>query len=264
MWRGEQDGSWERRTDGALVWDDNARMLDGVVAHDLAVAVGSRFVDQVFRPSFWFAPDGFSWVQAGVDGDLDAQRGAEVLHVCALAEGFLAFGSRATETHDQMLAWTSADGSTWTLVTAGNDAFGDAAARVRGCVGTEGGALVVGSVGEPDRPAAWTSRDGQRFEQVDPDAFTGRRGALVAATVDPTGRAWAVGNAQLDGVWTPLVHRQTDEGTWQRVPLDEEVFRSPLGDESLSDVLVDGTRVLLVGRYTSGVGLWAAPLDDLE
>jgi len=153
-------------------------------------------------------------------------------------------------------AWTSADGSSWSLHPIDSDDFSFAVAVV---AGTSGGVVAVGRLGP--LPAAWTSADGVAWQRhavptLGQDGVAERM-TTVAATDTGFVAGGSVGPELSDRharFWT-----SSDGATWQPVPDDPVAFANA-EVRSIAKVQGGFVAVGVVGsvQHPTGAVAWAS------
>ena len=153
------------------------------------------------RPAAWTSTDGISWTRA----EVPTNRAGGISRIVATDNGFVGAGwlrSRDRNAHFQMAAWTSADGSSWTLVhDEGRDS--DVLAMTIGGPGI----IVAGADTDTDpaiaHVAVWTSADGISWQRITgpvsglPDGFAHR----ILAVGDEVLMVANDPNGELVGIW---------------------------------------------------------------
>jgi hypothetical protein len=229
---------------------DGVQLLDVVWTGSRFVTVGTGLDD---LGAILDSADGLSWhLRAPVPG----------MFADHLAVGPL--GLVATGMVDDLDAWTSPDGLTWTVRKsafavsgAGSDdiAVSDVVATDHGwlAVGREDVQCTIDCGNEPVRALVWTSDDGSSWQRVPNQASFGRA-AMTGVTRGGPGYV-AVGLATGRGVvWT-----STDGEAWSRVA-DEPVFHAPSGfaqttGAQMTGVAAAGGTIVAVGDvFTQDVG----------
>jgi hypothetical protein len=114
------------------------------------------------RARFWTSVDGSEWQP--VPDDPVAFADAEVRAIAPLGDGYVAVGVVGTaQNPSAAVAWTSADGRTWTRVDDPSFVGGVAVAVA---VAPFGGLVAVGSDLDRREAVAWTSPDGHRWTRA--------------------------------------------------------------------------------------------------
>jgi len=127
-------------------------------------SVGPELFDRHAR--FWTSVDGIDW--QSVPDDPVAFANAEVRSITTFGDGFVAVGVVGTAQEPSgAVAWTSADGLTWTRVDDPSFADGIAVAVV---AAPFGGLVAVGSDLDRREAVAWTSPDGRRWTRAPGEA----------------------------------------------------------------------------------------------
>jgi len=218
--------------------------------HLPAVVTTSGFLFVAEGNDVWASGDGYTW-QRRADRAQDADlRAGAILAVAAGGPGLVAVGS-------DNKAWTSEDGSDWTLAevpappTASFEGQGLAPPTVfmqgiaaRGETFVAWGTAVAGDVsdGGIEEPVLWTSDDGRRWAEV-PDASG--LGSVRDVAAGPNGYVAIVGTSPSD---TGGILFSTDGRAWH--PVDN--FEEAPGPIDLS-IAATGAGYVAVG----GVGLCA-------
>jgi hypothetical protein len=219
-------------------------------AHGYFVAVGTHVATPP-RPVAWVSADGLTWDEAGI---VDAGPGSHMVAVTPTSDGFAALGyARDIDgaESNRILAWYSADGTSWELATIrrpalrGFDAFpaGLTDGPARGLVDGPAGLLALGSFVGQDLAGQrlWHSIDGRAWEPaVLPDIedavwsrVVGVPGGYLLQGQRGEGRG---GDYQVK----PADWRSADGETWEELP----------GLPSLTDLAAapDGTVVGIDGQ----------------
>lgn len=169
--------------------------------------------------------------------------GATLNGVTASSDGMVAVGSDA----EGAAAWTSTDGVTWQPVEVA-DADGVDALHA---VALDGGGVAFGAV-DPDPSRTWSASAGsQPWEPADSGGIDGRVNAVAA-----DGDRWVAAGDLVDAetgagaagaVWT------SDDGRrW------ESLGELPLNEGTISDVVVEGDAVVVVGFDVDGGKVWTS------
>jgi hypothetical protein len=141
-----------------------AERMTTVVATDHGYVAGGSLGPELFdrHARFWTSADGVVW--QSVADDPTAFANAEVRAITKFGDGFVAVGVVGTAQHATgAVAWTSADGSTWTRVDDPSFVDGIAVAVVPAPFG---GLVAVGSDLARHEAAAWTSPDGRHWTRA--------------------------------------------------------------------------------------------------
>ena len=252
-WVSADGRSWEAV--GSQPGFDSGASIYGVVPGGPGlVAVGDAYVEGRQRGRVWVSADGRRWEQAPDHPEWLGPGDNVVSAVCPLpTKEVVAVGYRNVGSEQQLRAWTSADGRTWSLST-GDAAFPAAApgnpfpAR---CVGVPSGVVLVGNrdAGDQLREAAvWRSSDGRSWATV-PGVPAGRYTHMAWAAVDGQ-RVIVTGR---DGDDT-VVWSSPDEGrTWQRAASPDF---AGLGSQDGRTVAFVGSAAVVLGRDGNGVAVW--------
>ncbi len=158
-WSSSDGISW--RADGPFDLFAGGR-IDAMAARgDVVVAVGTAG-DPTYGPAAAWVRTGGSWARAAI-----ADPGGAMHAVAATPDGFVVVGQNASD--DGARVWRSRDGTTWTAV-ADQPAFHAVSGPIRMLsVAADGDRLVAGgwtSDAANGSAAAWTSPDGDRWEQA--------------------------------------------------------------------------------------------------
>jgi hypothetical protein len=123
-------------------------------------SVGPELLERHAR--FWTSIDGLDW--RPVPDDPAAFADAEVRSITPFGDGYLAVGVLGTaQAHTGAVAWTSADGMTWSRVDDPALVGGIAVAVT---AAPFGGLVAVGSDLDRREAVAWTSPDGRRWTRA--------------------------------------------------------------------------------------------------
>ena len=176
------------------------RMTTVLATHGGFLAGGSVGPELFERHArFWTSPDGIDW--EAVADDPVAFANAEVRAITTFNHGFVAVGVvGAAQEPSGAVAWTSADGLTWTRVDDPSFVDGIAVAVV---AAPFGGSVAVGSDLGRGEAVAWTSADGSRWTR-----------APSEASRDHTGFVWMTDLAAIgDSVIAIGVYQGLQRGT---------------------------------------------------
>ncbi len=211
------------------------------------VAVGAVFdgrgrLDPVF---FRRGIDGV-WVLAPAPEQDEAERGSSVslIEMCPLPlAGAVLFASYADE-GAQNRTYVTGDGSSWQHF-APPELTGDRAI-VNGCAAGAEAVIVFGTF--DGRPQLWRTVDGQVFETIPTPASSG----IADVAVDDAERIWLLTTRR-------RVIELAEDGTRRStavVPAGELV--APAGPAEVDELAVTPRRVVLLGSWNGGIGLWSA------
>ena len=137
-WTSTDGVAWQQHPVHLLGGSDVAERMTTVVASKRGYVAGGSLGPELFdrHARFWTSVDGLDW--KAVPDDPAAFANAEVRAITTFGDGFVAVGVVGTVQHPSgAVAWTSADGSSWTRVDDPSFADGIAVAVVAapfGCV----------------------------------------------------------------------------------------------------------------------------------
>lgn len=188
---------WQRHSVRVLKGSDVAERMTTVVASGRGYVAGGSVGPELFdrRARFWTSVDGVDWQP--VPDDPLAFANSEVRAITRFGDGFVAVGVVGTAPeHSGAVAWTSADGLTWSRVDDPAFADGIAVAVVAAPIG---GLVAVGSDLDRREAVAWTSADGRRWTRAPSEASRKYSGGYVwmtdVAAID--GTVIAIGEYQV-------------------------------------------------------------------
>jgi hypothetical protein len=274
LWTSPDGSTWSR------VHPDSGGMPGaiGVVAPtaDGFVALGETYSEAGRQFVVWLSGDGSMWepiTEPGFDEGLGGKP-FSVTDVAAGRDGLVAVGSIQDLTDDgewiemRAIAWTSADGRSWSLLPA--DAvegpedyqFGSGNPYVPG-VWFVGDGYVAAGEGFAGG-AAWTSPDGTVWRSsalITQDAHL--RPCLRAVAASADGRLIGVGGTAFPDYGTPMwsVFWASDDGgtTWYQVSRAEVAYRFGMIDSAAQPWR---TEVVLMGSQFVAVGHTGVYLDE--
>jgi hypothetical protein len=177
-WTSTDGVAWHERPVPTPEGSDVPERMTSVVATDRGYVAGGSAGPELFDRDarFWTSVDGVEW-QSVVD-DAAAFANAEVRAITTFGDGLVAVGVVGpAQQPSAAVAWTSADGSTWTRVD--DPALSDGIA-VSVVPAPFGGLVAVGSDLDRREAVAWTSSDGR----------TWARAPAEASRQHPGGYAW--------------------------------------------------------------------------
>lgn len=160
-WTSVDGIAWRRHSVPVLGGSDVAERMSAVVASERGYLAGGSVGPELFdrHARFWASVDGIEWQP--VPDDRVAFANAEVRAITTFGNGFVAVGVVGTAQQPSgAVAWTSADGSSWTRVDDPAFVGGIAVAVVSAPFG---GLVAVGSDLDRREAVAWTSPDGRRW-----------------------------------------------------------------------------------------------------
>jgi hypothetical protein len=179
-WTSVDGIAWQRH-EVAILGDANVgeRMTSVVTGPHGFVAggsVGPELFDRHAR--FWTSVDGGTWQP--IADDPVAFANAEVRAITTFGDGFVAVGVVGTvQERSGAVAWTSADGSTWTRVDDPSFLGGIAVAVTPAPFG---GLVAVGSDLDRHEAAAWNSPDGRHWTRAPDEASREHSGGYAWMT----------------------------------------------------------------------------------
>lgn len=163
-WTSADGIAWQEHTVPVIGGEGIAERMTTVVAGKRGYVAGGSVGPELFdrHARFWTSPDGAAWTP--VTDDPVAFANAEVRSITTFGDGFVAVGVVGTaQKPSGAVAWTSADGSTWTRVNDSSFANGIAVSVVSAPFG---GLVAVGSDIARREAVAWTSPDGRRWTRA--------------------------------------------------------------------------------------------------
>ena len=163
-WTSADGVAWREHPVPILHGSDIAERITTIVANEHGYVAGGSAGPELFdrHARFWTSVDGVEWQT--VSDDRAAFANAEVRAITTLGDGFVAVGVVGTAQQPSgAVAWTSADGSTWTRVDDPSFVDGIAVAVVPAPFG---GLVAVGSDLDRREAVAWTSPDGRRWARA--------------------------------------------------------------------------------------------------
>lgn len=222
IWLGSgEPTTWQRIESDALAGDLDEAIHDLVALNGGLVAVGraqrlpsfGSTSSPIHDAAAWVSTDGTTWERVDDPDGIFSGEGVDTAFTAAVSDGRTAwvFGADDRGGRDDLAAWTTTDGASWSRMTLTGDGvssttgftIGDAAWGPRGLV-------VVGTeLGEPRTPVIWHSVDGGSWTRIDPVG----EGELVAVAAAATGFV-AVGHTSVDDEVVPLLLVSGDGLTW--------------------------------------------------
>ena len=179
-WTSADGVAWTEHPVPRLEGSDIAERMTTVVAGPHGMVAGGSVGPELFdrHARFWTSADGVAW-QPVLD-DPAAFDDAEVRAITRFGDGFVAVGVVGTAQHPTgAVAWTSADGSSWTRVDDPAFVGGIATAVVPAPFG---GLVAVGSDLDRRDAAAWTSPDGRHWTRAPNEASREHSGGFAWMT----------------------------------------------------------------------------------
>ena len=163
-WTSPDGITWQEHPVPILPGSDVAERMTTVVATTHGYLAGGSVGPELFdrHARFWTSANGSDW--RSVADDPAAFANAEVRAITSFGDGFVAVGVVGTvQQPEAAVAWTSADGSSWTRVDDPSFANGTAVAVTPAPFG---GVVAVGyDVGRREADA-WTSPDGRHWTRA--------------------------------------------------------------------------------------------------
>jgi hypothetical protein len=179
-WKSADGVAWRAHPAPLLDGSDVAERMTTLVAGERGyVAGGSAGPELLERHArFWTSVDGVEW--QAVSDDRAAFANSEVRAITTFGDGFVAVGVVGTAQQPSgAVAWTSADGSTWTRVDDPAFVGGIAVAVVSAPFG---GLVAVGSDVDRREAVAWTSADGSQWTRAPREASREHPGGFAWMT----------------------------------------------------------------------------------
>ena len=158
------DGIEWSRHEVPVLGSDVPERMTAVAAGAHGYVAGGSAGPEIFErhARFWTSADGIEWQP--VPDDPGAFANAEVRAITRFGDGFVAVGVvGSAQHHTGAVAWTSADGRTWTRLDDSAFAAGIAAAVV---TTPAGGLVAVGSDLDRHEAFVWTSSDGRHWTKA--------------------------------------------------------------------------------------------------
>jgi hypothetical protein len=179
-WTSANGVAWQQHPVPVLERSGVAERMTTVVASERGYVAGGSVGPELFdrHARFWTSVDGVEW--QSVPDERAAFANAEVRAITPFGDGFVAVGVVGTAQQPSgAVAWTSADGSSWTRVDDPWFVDGIAVAVVPAPFG---GLVAVGSDVGRREAVAWTSLDGRRWTRAPSEASREHSGGFVWIT----------------------------------------------------------------------------------
>ena len=163
---------------------------------------------------FWRSDDGITWTPA--PDDPVAFANAEVRALTPFEDGFVAVGIVGTaQDHAGAVAWTSADGVSWTRIDDPSFDGGEAVAVVRAHFG---GLVAVGSQADRRMALAWASPDGRTWRRAPSESSREHEGGFAWMTDVVAIGDIMIGVGTVQGLQrgTAMSWVSRDGASWQR------------------------------------------------
>jgi hypothetical protein len=247
-WRSPDGTTWQQASVATLVTTtglrppDLAERMTVVVATPAGLLAGGSVGDELqgnHRARLWRSADGSTWVP--VADASETFRDAEVTAIVVTARGSVALGNIGGGARPTgSLAWTSADGTSWTR--ADDPAL--AAGLAVSIVPTARGYLAAGSDPDEREAVAWISSDGRSWTKAPTETsrlHSGEKIRMTDVVLTPSGLI-AVGNYVGLQYGTGTSWLSKDGLTWTMAP-DQPTF----GQAEPQAVIAWRDRLVIVG-----------------
>jgi len=179
-WTSADGVEWRQHSVPLLEGSVVGERMTTVVASERGYVAGGSAGPELFdrHVRFWISLDGTDWQP--VADDPAAFANAEVRAIATFGDGFVAVGVVGpAQQPSGAVAWTSADGLTWTRVDDPSFLDGIAVAVV---AAPFGGLVAVGSDLDRREAVAWTSPDGRSWTRAPSEASRAHPGNYVWMT----------------------------------------------------------------------------------
>jgi hypothetical protein len=163
-WTTADGVTWQRHAVAVLGGSSDPERMTAIAAGSRGLVAGGSVGPELFErhARFWRSADGIAWEP--VPDEPVAFADAEVRAITPYRDGFVAVGVVGTvQDPTGAVAWTSADGATWTRVD--DPAFGGAEA-VSVTPAPFGGLVAVGATVDRRTAVSWTSPDGRTWTRA--------------------------------------------------------------------------------------------------
>lgn len=179
-WTSADGVAWQEHEVPVLGGNGIAERMTTIVARANGYVAGGSVGPELFdrHARHWTSPDGVAWTP--VPDDPATFANAEVRSITTFGDGFVAVGVVGTaQKASGAVAWTSADGSSWTRVDDPSFLDGIAVSVV---AAPFGGLVAVGSDVARREAVAWTSPDGRRWTRAPDEASREHSGGFAWMT----------------------------------------------------------------------------------
>ena len=242
------------------------RSLDAVAPlGDGFVAVGVAYVDGDADPIVVVSPKG-----KGLKGENPSAGGTgtqRFYDVCVSGGAAIAVGTAGKADGTDVLVRQRAQDGTWSKVEADDSFGGPGNQEAEACAVGDEGFVIVGSddrSGDADA-RIWTSEDGRSWTRVESGLLGGEGdqwASAATAVPEDEGGGWLIGGTDTAaGDGDIALWRLTADGSLSRRDRGEPELSGP-GRQSVSDIVVDGGRVLIAGTDYGRAGLWESSTID--
>jgi hypothetical protein len=226
------------------------------------IAVGVAYVDGDADPIVVVSSDGKS-----VKGENPGAAGAgtQVLSdVCVHGGEAIVVGSSDTGKGNDVLVRHRAKDGTWAKVTDDGSFGGAGNQQAYSCAASADGFVLVGfddHSGDADA-RVWTSDDGLEWTRAESGLLGGGGDQWASAVATVPGGGWLIGGTDTAGGDDDVaLWRLFGDGEMERRDRGEPAL-SGTGEQSVTDIVVDEDRVLIVGDDYGRVGLWESDVID--
>lgn len=228
------------------------------------IAVGFAFDESGAEPLVVVSDDGKGI--RGENADFGGEGTRRFADVCGSPDGeAVAVGTSGNDGSIDLAVRHRDPKGTWSRGAPQDKSFkGPGDQRVAGCAASEDGFIIVGSDnGAGDTNARiWTSDDGVTWTRLTSGTLGGPGDQEATAVTAVPGGGWLVGGTDTaTGTSDVALWRVDADGEITRRDQTEPALGGP-GDQSVSSLVADENRVLVVGEDFGRVGVWES--DSLD